>query len=253
MRKTEKTHSVLQLATSWRLWVMIAALMTIAGCDSPTAVEEAVTLPGIDISHHNIDNYGEIDWPQVRNAGYTFAFVKATDGYNACWTDSTFVTNMEQGHRAGVLMGAYHYARPDLNQDATVEAECFLQVAGPYLGAGYLRPVLDIETGSWLGNTVLTDWVHVWMRTVKERTGIEPILYTYSRFTRNFDLSVTQYNLWIAHYTHDPAIPPNPGIWERWDFWQYTDQGSVPGVGDPTIDLNLFNGSLSRLLAEFVN
>jgi lysozyme len=90
------------------------------------------------------------------------------------------------------------------------------------------------------------------MDTVTNRAGVEPILYTYSSFTRNFNQSVTQYNLWIAHYTRDPLIPPNTGIWDRWDFWQYTDEGSVSGVGDPTIDINLFNGELSKLLAEFV-
>jgi lysozyme len=230
-------------------------VLTAPGCDSPTSVEEVVqgiTLQGIDISHHNIDDYSLIDWSEVRNAGYTFAFVKATDGYNSCWTDPTFTTNIENGHAAGILMGAYHYARPDLNRDARVEADCFLRVAGRYLRKGYLRPVLDVETGVELGKEVLTNWVHVWMTTVKNRTGIEPIFYTYSNFTNNFNTSLTQYDLWLAHYTGDPEKPPNPGIWDTWEFWQYTDQGSVPGVSDPTIDLNLFNGDMARLQTEFV-
>jgi len=229
--------------------------LTATSCNSPTSVEEVVqgvTLQGIDISHHNIDNYNLIDWSQVHNAGYSFAFVKATDGYNSCWADPTFTTNMEHGHSAGMFIGAYHYARPDLNRDAAVEADCFLRVAGKYLIKGYLRPALDVETGAWLGKDVLTNWVHVWMTTVKNRTGIEPILYTYSNFINNFEISLTRYDLWLAHYTGDPEIPPDSGIWDTWDFWQYTDQGSIPGVSDPTIDLNLFNGDMSRLQSEFV-
>ena len=255
----DKDNSILSVssrnfAAEWLLLSLVILSLIAPGCDSPTSVEEevqGVTLQGIDISHHNIDDYSLVDWSQVRNAGYTFAFVKATDGYNSCWIDPTFSTNMEHGRRAGMLMGAYHYARPDLNRDAMVEANCFLRVAGQYLREGYLRPVLDVETGAWLGKDMLTNWVHVWMTTVKNRTGIEPIFYTYSNFTNNFNVSLTQYNLWIAHYTRDPEKPPDPGIWDTWDFWQYTDQGSAPGVSDPTIDLNIFNGDMSRLQTEF--
>jgi lysozyme len=234
---------------------LVALIVSVSGCDSPTEVEDivqGVTIQGIDISHHNIDTYAPIDWAQVRNNGYTFAFVKATDGYRSCWTDPTFTANMDSGFQAGMLMGAYHYARPDLNHDARVEVACFLRAAGRYLRPGYLRPVLDVETGSELGKQALSQWVHTWMDTVKQQTGIEPILYTYSNFTRNFDMSVTRYALWLAHYTYDSEAEPNSGLWETWAFWQYTDRGSVPGVGDPTIDIDLFNGDLARLEREFV-
>jgi len=239
------------------VWIACLGWLTLttSSCHSPTSVDEpvqGVVLQGIDISHHNSDAYAPINWQQVRTAGYTFAFVKATDGYNSCWTDPTFTTNIEHGRTAGLFMGAYHYARPDLNQDATVEAECFLRVARQYLTEGYLRPVLDIETGAGLGKTALSHWVQVWMTTIKNRTGIEPILYTSSNFTRNFDVALTQYPLWLAHYTGDVNIPPDPGIWATWDFWQYTDTGKVPGVSDPSIDLNLFNGDVARLQREFV-
>jgi GH25 family lysozyme M1 (1,4-beta-N-acetylmuramidase) len=226
------------------------------GCDNgPTDVEEmvqGVTIRGIDISHHNIDAYAPVDWQQVRESDYTFAFVKATDGYKSCWTDPTFTSNMDAGYQAGILMGAYHYARPDANPDATVEAQCFLRAAGKYLIRGYLRPVLDVERGAELGKEALSNWVHLWMNTIQRQTGVEPILYTYSSFTHNFNISVTRYALWLAHYTHDPGTIPNTGLWEAWDFWQYTDRGSVAGVGDPTIDVDLFNGDLARLEREFV-
>jgi hypothetical protein len=86
-----------------RSWTFVCILLAIAlhGCDNgPTDVEEVVqgvTIQGIDISHHNIDSYEAIDWRQVSESGYTFAFVKATDGYNSCWTDPTFTGNMGAG------------------------------------------------------------------------------------------------------------------------------------------------------------
>ena len=236
--------------------LLFMLLLNIGGCSSPTDPDDGpvygVTLQGIDISHHNIDDYAPIDWSRVRDAGYVFAFVKATDGYKGGWTDPTFYTNMDTGYRAGLFMGAYHYARPDLNRDATVEASYFVRVAGRYLTRGYLRPVLDLETGESLGKEGLSNWVHIWMTTVKNLTGVEPIFYTYRNFTRYLDISLTRYDFWLAHYTGDPEIAPDPLLWETWDFWQYTDGGSVPGVADPSIDLNLFNGDLARLQSEFM-
>lgn len=247
-------------------WIvcLIGLMLTMSSCQSPTTVDppvvpdepvqpvQGVVLRGIDISHHNVDGYGAIDWAQVRAAGSVFAFVKATEGYNGCWTDATFTTNIERGHAAGLFMGAYHFARPDLNKDAAIEAACFLRVAGPYLTSGHLRPVLDIETGAALGKAQLSAWVQTWLTTVKNRTGLEPLIYTYSSFTKNFDVALTKYSLWVAHYTGSVNISPNTGIWATWDFWQYTDNGSSAGVSDPSIDLNLFNGDLARLQREFV-
>ncbi len=240
-----------------RVWivVLVCMLLNMTGCSSPTDVDEpvqGVTIQGIDVSHHNIDEYAPIDWGQVLNAGYIFAFVKATDGYKSCWTDPTFTRNIETGHAAGMLMGAYHYARPDLNPDARVEARCFLNAVEEYLTTGYLRPVLDIETGASLGKEFLSNWIRLWIETVQQETGVEAMLYTYSSFTSNFDASLTRYDFWLAHYTGDPTVDPNPGLWETWDFWQYTDKGSVPGVSDPSIDLDLFNGDIARLQREFV-
>ena len=260
-------YNIMAFSISCRRFPLIILLMIVlsfslsacssspSGPDTETPDEEpvqGVTIRGIDLSHHNIDNYAPIDWTAVLGADYRFAFIKATDGYNSCWRDPTFQQNMDGGYQAGVLMGAYHYARPDLNADARGEARCFLNTVENYLTSGWLRPVLDLETGASLGKERLSNWVHVWMNAVEEQSGIEPILYTYSSFTFNFDSSITSYDFWLAHYTGDPDIAPNPGLWDDWEFWQYTDEGSVTGVTDPTIDLDIFNGGLTRLQEEFV-
>ena len=201
---------------------------------------------GIDVSHHQ----GNINWSEVYGAGYRFAFVKASEGVG--WEDSNFVTNMENGRNAGLLMGAYHFARPDLGNDAIDEALYFVSVARDYLKGGYLRPALDLEVGSSLGKEALSNWVHEWMETLKNETGIEPIIYVNSNYANNYlDTSVAKYDLWIAHWTYDPTISPNTGIWDSWDFLQYSNNGSVSGIsGD--VDLDLFNGDMSRLYDTFV-
>ncbi len=161
---------------------------------------------------------------------------------------------MEEAHAAGMLIGAYHYARPDLGNDAADEARYFVSVAGTYLKEGYLRPALDLEEGASIGKAALSNWVHKWMDTVKSETGIEPIIYVNSNYANNYlDSSVTKYNLWIAHWRCDTGTPPNTGLWADWDFWQYYSpnycgQNSVPGISGG-VDLDIFNGDMSSLYA----
>src|SRR3989344_2579701 len=97
----------------------------------------SATVPGVDVSHWQ----GSINWQNVYSAGQRFSFAKATEGTS--FTDSQFSTNMVNGKNAGMLMGAYHFARPDVNSDAAAEARYFVTQAKPYLNIDYLRPALD--------------------------------------------------------------------------------------------------------------
>jgi lysozyme len=201
---------------------------------------------GLDVSHWQ----GSIGWNKVSNAGYVFTFAKGTEGVG--WTDVKFHTNMNEGTAAGVYMGIYHFARPDLGNDAADEANYFLSVAGDYLKSGYMRPVLDLEVGGSLGKKALSNWVLEWMQTVENKTGLEPLIYTNLFFINNYLTdAVTEYDLWIAYWSCEPEptfyIPPT-GKWRDWSFWQYygpggcgNNVGYVPGI-DTNIDLNIFNG-----------
>jgi GH25 family lysozyme M1 (1,4-beta-N-acetylmuramidase) len=203
---------------------------------------------GIDVSHWQ----GNIDWTQVYKAGYVFAFVKATEGDGLL--DPKFITNITNAKNAGVIVGPYHFARPDLGNTAIAEADYFVSKAGDYIKSGYLRPALDIECdpvppcANMPSKTTLVKWVHDWMNRVKDKTGVEPIIYTGPSFSRTYlNSSVAVYNIWISHWTYDPDnTSPDTGIWSGWDFWQYSNKGSVPGI-DGDVDLNVFNGDLSRL------
>ncbi len=202
---------------------------------------------GVDVSGHQHPGGKKIDWSQVYKAGYTFAFVKATEG--AGYTNSYFSIDVKSGRDAGILMGVYHFARPDLGNNAKTEAEYFIKTAGEYLIEGYLRPVLDLEKVGNLSKKELSEWVKQWMETVEKETGIEPILYTYSSFAKDhLDDSVTQYDLWIAHYTTKKS--PDTANWKNWNFWQYTSKGSVPGI-EGNVDLNVFNGNVNDLNNTF--
>lgn len=236
-------------------------------CIYDSNCETGEKIDGIDVSHwqHACLEWGgdkcisrncdDIDWSQVYNANYKFVFVKATQGddrepqiKNQC-----FRNDMEKGKNAGLLMGAYHFVCT-LN-DPTREANFFVDVTQDYIKSGYLKPVLDIETYSGCTPYCGTDatcwenvanWIDEWMSAVEARTRVEPILYVncdYARHLKDFSISA-KYDLWIAHYT-SASVPCSDEF--GWDFWQYSDQGNVPGITANVVDLDLFNGDMSRL------
>src|ERR1035437_6070836 len=65
---------------------------------------------GIDVSHWQGTG---INWASVKTSGVTFAWAKASEGTG--YTDNTFAVNEANAKAAGVLIGAYHFARYDLN------------------------------------------------------------------------------------------------------------------------------------------
>ncbi len=109
----------------------------------------------------------------------------------------------------------------------------------------------------------LSNWIHKWMETVESKTDAEPpILYVNSNYATNYldSSTISKYDLWIAHWTCDTGMPPpdteDTGIWDSWDFWQYYEpdfcgENSVAGISGG-VDLDVFNGDMSKLKDEFV-
>src|ERR1043165_4380967 len=156
---------------------------------------------------------------------------------------------MTGGNAAGVVMGAYHFARPASNS-ATDEANHFLAVASNHIGAGYLPPVLDLEdppTGSALSavftSAQLTTWVQTWLNVVQSQTGIAPVIYTSASYAGYLNSSLNTYKLWIANPgTSATTAPSNIGNWTTWAFKQYSWVGAVSGIGGD-VDLDVFHGT----------
>jgi lysozyme len=107
--------------------------------------------------------------------------------------------------------------------------------------------VIDIEVDGGLDASTVAERAQAWIERVRQRLGVEPIVYTGSDLWRNGGAdTLGPQPLWIAHYTQGcPTLPPP---WTRWTFWQHTDRGAVPGIEGP-VDLDLFAGSLGELHA----
>jgi GH25 family lysozyme M1 (1,4-beta-N-acetylmuramidase) len=215
----------------------------------PTVVDPPTSglTEGIDISHWQ----GTIDWTQVAASGKKFAFMKASEDID--YVDPTYSANRAAANANGLLIGAYHFAQPDLTPgDAAAEADHFLDTA--QLASGDLLPVLDLEVagppGSPLNQTQLQDWVRGYLGRIYERTGIRGVIYMSPAFWVKYAGDTTWFAdngykvLWIAHWTTAtaPTVPADAWGGNGWSFWQYTSDGSVVGISG-RVDLDRFNGT----------
>lgn len=198
----------------------------------------ASTQSGVDVSFYQ----GAIDWPRVAGAGYTFAFIRVSDGLT--YRDERFASNWAGARSAGLARGAYQFFRPA--QSATAQADLLIDAIGA-IGPGDLPPVIDVEATGSLAPATVAARVQTWVSRVRDRLGVEPIVYTGKYFWED-NVGSSQFAnlpLWLAQYT-SATCPDLPSQWSRWSFWQYSDAGSVPGIAGG-VDVNRFNGSRADL------
>ena len=193
---------------------------------------------GIDVSHYQ----GKIDWKQLLQSKETdfplhFIFMKATEGSSL--DDDTFESNFEEARNHGFIRGAYHFF--STKTDALRQADFFIR--NVKLESGDLPPVLDVELVGKKSKQELQQGIKQWLDRVEAHYGVKPILYTSYKFKTKYldDARFDAYPYWIAHYYVDSVKYQG-----RWDFWQHTDVGSVPGI-EQEVDLNVFNGTLDEL------
>jgi lysozyme len=225
-------------------------------------VPAQAVVQGIDVSNHQ----GVINWSSVKAGGIQFAFCKATEGVD--FVDARFTTNMANANAAGVLIGPYHFARPDSNSsnplDAVSEADDFVDAIAPFYSSNglYLRPVLDVERFLDLPTIAqerayLSEWIRDFGGRVEERIGVSPLIYCNGNYAQTyFEADIAQHNLWFAKPTttnnYASAVPPtaaNIGIWDEWKFWQWSWTGNVGGINP--VDRNAFAGELADL-AQYI-
>lgn len=190
---------------------------------------------GIDVSEWQ----GEIDWPKVAASGVRFAFIRATVGRadNSVAKDKHFDRNWHEAKNAGLLRGAYHY----LGASAWNQAKAFAAAVGgdrPELGYW-----LDVEAAG-----LTADKVTVALEAIDRLSGETCHVYTSKSRWPSGVSSVAGRKLWVAHWTMEqPALP---SAWKDWEFWQYSNRGTVPGISG-RVDLDWYRAGPDKLLAEY--
>ena len=248
--------------TRMRLFYRLALSVVGVFAGAPCAYG-AVDVKGIDISHWQ----GSITWSSVKNAGYKFAFMKATQGNT--YVDPTFATNISGATGQGIYVGPYHFC--DLNTDTANpldpvnEAKHFLDIIKPKYQTGmYLPPVADVEGFPSFSSTAeakafTSTWVQGFSDTIYNSLGVRPIIYTSkSKATSYYTTAVeNSHELWEAWWkgtgtTSPPVASDTPG-WGIWQFWQWSDGADAVALADPVpgisghVDRDVYYGTLDQL------
>jgi GH25 family lysozyme M1 (1,4-beta-N-acetylmuramidase) len=211
---------------------------------------------GIDVSSYQTC----VDWVSAKSSGRTFAWAKSDEG--TYYPDPYFSMNMTNAQAAGVLIGAYHFARPDQNlglAGADAEAAYFWSVVKKYIknDGAHLQPALDLEQdpGSSYTKTTMSQWVNRWCQDIVNYAAasniiVRPVIYTGAWWADPWlDTNVTQWPVWLANYNNqNPQTdgPNSTSVWSNWNVWQYSSTNLVTGVPGKC-DENVFNGTSDEL------
>lgn len=206
--------------------------------ESTTTQKSAATtgVYGIDISRYQ----GKIDWEKLKadnpqDTTIHFVYMKATEGKDL--KDPRFSRNWKKTKEAGFSRGAYHY----FTEGSTGAEQASMYIKSVTLESGDLAPMIDVEETPKNKKSFNTELKGL-ILALEGHYGIKPIIYSSPAFRKKYldDEFYDRYPIWVAHYYVD-----KPDI-EKWDIWQFTDKGNVPGIGHD-VDMNLFNGNIKEL------
>ncbi|HPU63999.1 MAG TPA: glycoside hydrolase family 25 protein, partial [Mobilitalea sp.] len=202
---------------------------------------------GIDVSKWQ----GIIDWKEVKDAGVEFAIIRI--GYRT-QVDGKIIEdpyaryNLQQAQKYGIKLGAYFFSTAVNEKEAKEEAKWVVDFLAPYK---ITYPVVyncegftDPENRQYgMTKEERTKLVIVFLDYIKE-SGYTPMFYAAKgELENNRDWDTVQltkkYKIWVAQYSDFIDISnPKSTYSGSYDMWQYTSNGSVPGIKGP-VDLNV--------------
>lgn len=173
-----------------------------------------ISTRGIDISYANRN----LDFERIRSGGITFAIIRT--GYRQK-TDDMFESHMKNAVKAGLNVGVYCYCLARTPAEARKEAEHALSLIKPYK---LTYPVFyDIEDPKVLSlsRAKLTNIALAFLERVEQENYRGGLYANPSILENNLssDKILSRYDLWLAHWTYDPAVPSKYNYGQK--MWQW--------------------------------
>jgi GH25 family lysozyme M1 (1,4-beta-N-acetylmuramidase) len=219
--------------------------------NASSALPASAAARGVDVASYQHPHGAVINWDQVAQAGYKFAFVKASEGNY--YVNPYYATDLAQAKAAGLYVTGYHFAIPNVSSGAS-QADYAVEHSR-YAADGRTMPLtLDIEYNPYgatcygLTAAQMVAWISAFSAETQRLTGQPTIIYTTADWWRTCTGDSTAFGsdlLWVAAY--GPTSPPMPAGWGNWTFWQYTSRAQVPGIA-AKVDVSYFGGAVVRLL-----
>ncbi len=192
---------------------------------------------GIDVSEWQ----GPIDWEQVAQAGIEFVIIRVawrgTDqgGLNV---DAMAHEYYKGAKEAGLKVGGYIFSQAISPEEAEEEARYLMeQVKDWELDFPLIMDweyVNDEARSADVSARTLTDSFKAFCETVLQE-GYTPMIYFNPAMVwdRIYLYELGDYAFWLAMYDCTMDFP------YRVDMWQYTGNGTVPGIDTP-VDMNVY-------------
>lgn len=197
---------------------------------------------GIDVSKWQ----GNINWNQVKNSGVEFAMIRI--GYRgssqgSIVMDPYFVQNVKGATANGIKVGLYFFSMAIDEAEAIQEAAWTVENAKKYR---ITYPIVyDFESwGSGRVAGVSDEQIQknalAFLGFIRS-SGYSAMMYgSKNALNTRFSMgNFSNYKVWLAHYTEKTNYAG------RYNMWQYTDKGTVPGISGP-VDMNIAYFSYSK-------
>ncbi len=230
------------------LLLAVALVLTqLTGCGKSKRVtkETQETTFGIDVARYQ----GTINWQEVAQSGVDFAMIRV--GYRGMedgeiTQDSNGRYNLQEAAKAGIPVGAYFFSTALNEEEAREEARW---VADMLSGYPITYPVVyDCEGFSdpdsrqfAMSAKARTDAALAFLEEI-EKLGYEGMFYGSKVDLENHwdtERIEENYKVWVAQYPAQP-YPDTPESSYRGShqMWQYTMDGTVPGISQ-SVDWNV--------------
>lgn len=187
---------------------------------------------------------GPVDFAQVRRAGFTAVYFRATSG--PFYTDCRLDANVSAARAAGLDVGYLHYLTAPTVESARGEANYFFENISTR--PSQLRPAMTFDRFRGLDLRTVNAIAEAFLAQLREDTGITPMLRTDAQSANLiwYRSLATQYPLWVID--PDVAAPEvNTGKWTGWTGWEYTEYGDIENTA--ALPMSLFTGNV-RPVAE---
>ena len=219
------------------------------------SMPKGATAQGIDVSEHN----GTIDWQSVKDAGIDFAILRVgfagdTSGGRL---DNYFRRNVSECERLGIPYGVYLYSYARNEDDAQAEARLMLSALKGHSPTLPVYYDLEEQETNADGSPKWTPFNDPSKLASIAKTfcgqiaaaGYKPGIYAnvnwFTKYLTDPCFLSSGWSIWTAQYwyggRYDECLGLTPAAPAKYDCWQYSSRGSVPGVsGD--VDVNYWFG-----------
>lgn len=191
-------------------------------------------LMGIDVSKYQ----GKVDWEQVKAAGYDFVMIRVGyRGYGKAGTmrpDDWAKRHYKGAKEAGLLVGAYFFSQAVNEEEAREEALYALELTEGWeldLPIVYDWEYIEEGRAAEVDIDTLTRCAKAFCQEISD-VGRRTMIYVSPWFGNLHLDQLEDYPQWLARYTDVLDYP------YRFEMWQYTSSGTVPGVNGPC-DINI--------------